>query len=230
MITKQEIMDFSREFSLRSEVIEKDYVLGWLLAGIQQSLLAEHWIFKGGTCLKKCYFETFRFSEDLDFTLINQDHIDENFLTETFTKIASWIYDETGIEIPSDTIKFELYQNKNGKTSIEGRIGYIGPLQRRSSFPRVKFDLTADETLVLKPVVREVHHPYSDKPADGIKVHCYNFAEIFAEKIRALAQRASPRDLYDVVHLYRHVHPSMQVKEILQALCGRESFMYRIRI
>jgi len=27
------------------------------------------WAFKGGTCLKKCYFETYRFSEDLDFTL-----------------------------------------------------------------------------------------------------------------------------------------------------------------
>lgn len=30
--------------------------------------LGESWVFKGGTCLKKCYFETYRFSEDLDFT------------------------------------------------------------------------------------------------------------------------------------------------------------------
>lgn len=34
MISKQEIMDFAREFSLSAETIEKDYVLGWLLAGI----------------------------------------------------------------------------------------------------------------------------------------------------------------------------------------------------
>ncbi len=218
MISKQEIMDFAWEFSLRPEVVEKDYVLGWLLAGIHQSPLAEHWIFKGGTSIKKCYFETFRFSEDLDFTLISQAHIDENFLTETFIKVAFWIYDEAGIEIPSETIKFELYQNKNGKISIEGRIGYIGPLQRRGSFPRVKFDLTGDEILVLQPVVREVHHPYSDKPTDGIKVHCYNFAEIFAEKIRALAQRASPRDLYDVVHLYRHLGGNINSEIIFQIL------------
>ena len=26
-------------------------------------------VFKGGTCLKKCFFETYRFSEDLDFTV-----------------------------------------------------------------------------------------------------------------------------------------------------------------
>ncbi|HLB42365.1 MAG TPA: nucleotidyl transferase AbiEii/AbiGii toxin family protein [Gammaproteobacteria bacterium] len=63
MIDKQEIMDFAREFSLPVNTIEKDYVLGWLLAGIANDTeLFEKWIFKGGTCLKKCYFETYRFS------------------------------------------------------------------------------------------------------------------------------------------------------------------------
>lgn len=57
MITKQEIMDLAREFSLEAKTIEKDYVLGWLLAGIaNHPELFDKWIFKGGTCLKKCYF------------------------------------------------------------------------------------------------------------------------------------------------------------------------------
>ncbi len=34
MIDRKEIMDFSREFVLTANVIEKDYVLGWVLAGI----------------------------------------------------------------------------------------------------------------------------------------------------------------------------------------------------
>jgi Nucleotidyl transferase AbiEii toxin, Type IV TA system len=55
-------------------VVEKDYVLGWILAGIYgHEELAESWVFKGGTCLKKCYFETYRFSEDLDFTLREEE-------------------------------------------------------------------------------------------------------------------------------------------------------------
>jgi predicted nucleotidyltransferase component of viral defense system len=75
MITKQEIMDFSKEFNRRPDIIEKDYVLGWLLAGIAaHPELHDAWVFKGGTCLKKCYFETFRFSEDLDFTLKEEAH------------------------------------------------------------------------------------------------------------------------------------------------------------
>ena len=42
-------------------MVEKDYALGWLLAGVyQQADLADDWIFKGGTCLKKC-FEPYRF-------------------------------------------------------------------------------------------------------------------------------------------------------------------------
>ena len=67
MINRQEIRDFSREFGLAANMIEKDYALGWVLAGISNHpALASSWVFKGGTCLKKCYFETYRFSEDLD--------------------------------------------------------------------------------------------------------------------------------------------------------------------
>jgi predicted nucleotidyltransferase component of viral defense system len=70
VISRQEILEFSRELGLSTEVIEKDYVLGWLLAGIHNHPdLESSWLFKGGTCLKKCFFETYRFSEDLDFTL-----------------------------------------------------------------------------------------------------------------------------------------------------------------
>jgi predicted nucleotidyltransferase component of viral defense system len=198
-------MEFSREFGLTTNVIEKDYVIGWVLAGISnRPELASSWMFKGGTCLKKCYFETYRFSEDLDFTLTNSDHFNVDFLVNAFHEISEWLYETTGIEIPKDTIRFEIYENPRGGISAEGRISYRGPLQRRGDPARIKLDLTIDEVLVLDSTLREVHHPYSDRPADGIHIQCYAFEEVFAEKIRALAERERPRDLYDVVHLYRH--------------------------
>ena len=154
-------MDFSREFGLSPQVIEKDYTLGWLLAGIAANPeIGQSWVFKGGTCLKKCYFETYRFSEDLDFTLTDPDHLGEAFLLETFNQISTWIYDHSGIEIPADTLRFEIYENPRGKNSAQGRVGYRGPMQRRGDTPRIKLDLTDDEILVLEPVMREVHHPY----------------------------------------------------------------------
>lgn len=205
MIDRQEILEFARELSLAPHVVEKDYVLGWLLAGIAaHPMLGEQWIFKGGTCLKKCYFETYRFSEDLDFTVKDADTLIEATLVGAFKEITDWVYDRAGIELPADTQGFELYPNPRGHIAVQGRVGYRGPLGRRGDPPRVKLDLTADEMVVLEPEIRAVHHPYTDQPEDGVHILCYPFEEVFAEKLRALMERQRPRDLYDVVHLFRH--------------------------
>jgi predicted nucleotidyltransferase component of viral defense system len=214
VIDKREIINFSRELSLAPNVVEKDYVLGWLLAGIaQHPELSSTWIFKGGTCLKKCFFETYRFSEDLDFTITEPAQLNSEFLTKAFTEIAEWVYETAGIEIAKELIRFDVYTNPHGGTSVEGRISFRGPMQRERDLTRVRLDLTADEVLVLEPVMRKVHHPYTDNPGEGIEVRCYSFEEVFAEKIRALKERLRPRDLYDVVHLYRHdnLRPDRQV-------------------
>ena len=204
MIPKQEIMALAADLQLQAHVVEKDYALGWFLAGISaHPLIGSRWVFKGGTCLKKCYFETYRFSEDLDFTLQDAEHLDENFLTGVFEEIGEWVYDACGLQLPPETRKFEVFTNPRGSQSAQGRVGYRGPLGRAGDPPRIKLDLAADEVLVLTPVQRPVHHPYTDRPAGGINVLSYSFEEVFAEKMRALAERQRPRDLYDVVHLYR---------------------------
>ena len=205
MIGRQEILELSREFSLRPNVVEKDYALGWLLFGIgQHPELKDKWIFKGGTCLKKCYFETYRFSEDLDFTLRDSAHLDEPFLVRVFKEVGEQIYERSGLELNPETFRFEAFQNLRGKTAVQGRVGYRGPIAPGGELPRIKLDLTSDEQVVLEPVRRPVHHGYSDAPQAGTEVLCYPFVEIFAEKMRALAERERPRDLYDVIHLYRH--------------------------
>lgn len=207
MIDRREILELAREFGLSANTVEKDYVLGWLLAGIYNlSELSKDWVFKGGTCLKKCFFETYRFSEDLDFTLLNPEHLNEQSLLKAFTEISAWVYDQSGIELPSSGLRFEIYQNPRGQLSAQGRVSYRGPLLNRGDLPRIKLDLTADEQLTLEPVSRRVHHPYSDQAEEGIHALCYSYEEIFAEKVRALAERERPRDLYDVVHLYRQAN------------------------
>ena len=51
------------------EVLERDYLLSWMLVGIGEiPVLRDTLAFKGGTALKKCYFGNYRFSEDLDFS------------------------------------------------------------------------------------------------------------------------------------------------------------------
>jgi hypothetical protein len=140
----------------------------------------------------------------LDFTITDSSQLNKDFLTKAFTEISAWIYEATGIEIPRELIRFDVYQNARGATSIEGRLAFRGPMGMGGDLPRVRLDLTGDEVLVLEPVMRKAHHPYSDNLTDGIEILCYAFEEVFAEKTRALKERLRPRDLYDVVHLYRH--------------------------
>jgi len=204
MIEKNEILKMAAGLELNPDTVEKDYVPGWMLFGINQHREISNWALKGGTGLKKCFFETFRFSEDLDFTLSKQSHLTENFLLKTFIEITDFLSEEVGIVFFKDRFKFKIIDKGNGKFSAQGKIHYNGPLRRRQGIATIKLDLTTDEILVLKTVKKKVHHPYTDEPSDGIYVNCYAFEEIVAEKIRALAQRARPRDLYDVVHFFRN--------------------------
>jgi predicted nucleotidyltransferase component of viral defense system len=204
VIDRRELIDAASKFSLNPHVIEKDYVLGWLLAGIYtHHALADTWIFKGGTCLKKCFFETYRFSEDLDFTLTDPSHIDANFLRQVFAEIGARVYEASGIELPSDKQTFEIYRNPRGNISCQGKLSYRGPISPTSGgLPRVKLDITADERVVLPPIRVAIFHPYSDVPENGIEVLAYAYEEAFGEKIRALGERSRPRDLYDVINLF----------------------------
>ena len=204
MIHKTEIIEFSKKLSFMPSIVEKDYVLGWLLAGISaQKNLSQNLIFKGGTCLKKCHLETHRLSEDLDYTVLNEKYVDEDFLTSSFEAVSDWVYENNDIEMPKNLISFEKYKNKKGIVSVRGKIGFRGPLLQKRNLPKIQLDVTASEILVLEPVKLKVHHPYSDEPKNGIAAYCYSYEEAFAEKVRALSERARPRDLYDIVCLFR---------------------------
>ncbi len=84
--------------------------------------------------------------------------------------------------------------------------------------PRIKLDLTADERLVLPPVKVPIFHPYTDAPEDGIHVLSYAYEEAFGEKVRALAERTRPRDLYDVINLFRNTEARPSPSVLLDVL------------
>src|SRR5262245_56266960 len=219
MIGGEEIMRVAGDLGLRPEIVEKDYVLGWVLAGIfHDQVLAPVWIFKGGTCLKKCFFETYRFSEDLDFTITDRTHLDQDFLIERFSQIGQWIYDTTGIEIPSDMLRFDVWNTPSANRAGNERISYRGPLMPGGDLPRIRLDLTTDEALVREPVMRLVGHPYTDAPAESIEARCYAFDEVFGEKVRALGRAfASPGSI--------RCHQPVSN----QRVCGRSGYGRRSR-
>lgn len=230
MVSKKEIMRVTRLCGLKPQVIEKDYVLGWILAGIyQHASLKNSWIFKGGTSFRKCHFETCRFSEDLDFTIPEPSYLNHDFLIEVFREISDWLLDRCGLEIPKSLLSFEFYTNSRGSKSCQGKLGYrgpIGPLSGYRSLPRLKIDLTLDEIVVLPPIQRIIHHHYSDNPQEDAPARCYAPEEAFAEKICALGRRAISRDLYDVINIFRNNDIKLNrsvLNDLLQKKCEHRS-------
>ncbi len=164
-------------------------------------------------------------SEDLDFTLRDERHLEEGFLRHALGEVVAWVAEQSGLAMPADQLGFDFYKNPRGRLSCQGKIGYRGPVSppAAAGWPKIKLDLTADEKLVLAAVRREVFHPYSDRPDDGLWINCYAYEEAFGEKVRALAERTRPRDLYDVVNLYRHgdSRPSPAVlRDVLEQKCA----------
>jgi predicted nucleotidyltransferase component of viral defense system len=218
VITRADIIERVREWQLTEEVVEKDYVLGWLLWGFgSDPVLGDQWVFKGGTCLKKCYIETHRFSEDLDFTVLPGGPYRPEQIEPFLAGLLARVHDASGIDLSSREPALRL---RPDGLSTEGRVYYIGPRQTRQA-ARVKLDISANETVIRPPVLREIAHPYPDGPLPG-RVRCYSFEELFAEKIRAMAQRARPRDLYDIINLFRRndlrLYPGL-IRQALEEKC-----------
>ena len=70
MITDAELRRKSSQKNIRLDLIEKDYILGWIIYGISKTSKKDQIAFKGGTALSKIYFPlNWRISEDLDFTI-----------------------------------------------------------------------------------------------------------------------------------------------------------------
>jgi predicted nucleotidyltransferase component of viral defense system len=221
VIPQAEVLALRAEWGLRDDVIEKDFVLGWLLAAIaSEPRLADSWVFKGGTCLRKCYYETYRFSEDLDFTVIDGGPETAEELVPILETVANWLRYRSGIEIEVTPGDIRRSRNRRGNPTTVVRVAFRGP-RNPPGLPKVKIDLTSDEVLATPVAKRSILHPYSDSADLNAHVTAYSIGELLAEKIRALVERCRPRDLYDVINVYRHPELVTDPRAVRDALLSK---------
>jgi uncharacterized protein len=193
MIKSGEIQNKAREVGVRDQQIEKDYILSWILQGIaQHARLSKTIVFKGGTLLKKAYFENYRFSEDLDFTLLDSDISNEQIL-EWFADVFRYVREEANI--PLEIID----NNQHEDGGINFYISYVGPLGGLGANKKVKVDISRSEQLVFDPVMQNTFLSYSDQ--EPHQLLCYPLEEVLLEKLRSVMQRMQARDLYDIWYL-----------------------------
>lgn len=193
--------------------IELDYALGWFLTELGKHPFGDKLAFKGGTALRRCHIGEYRFSEDLDFTLLYNDVTFEQ-VKAAFEEVSSKVRERTGMDFRFDAPDPEPHKNSHTFT-----MRFTGPMWSERRF---KVDITITECifgdLEIRPVIRT--YDEFDFP-DGASVKAYSLAEIAAEKLVALTdkQRTQPRDLYDLWYLSGEGH--VEVTELAHAVAAK---------
>jgi len=199
VIKPGEIQNKAREVGVRDQQIEKDYILSWILQGIaQHEELSTTITFKGGTVLKKVYFEDYRFSEDLDFTLLDND-IPNRKIFEWFNEVFEYIREEANIPLGIIDPESHRDRHEHEDGGINLYISYVGPLGGIGANKRVKVDFSRSEQLQFEPVMQNTFLGYSDQ--EEHQLLCYPLEEVLVEKLRSVMQRMQARDFYDIWYL-----------------------------
>ena len=200
-------------------VLERDYCLSWFLVGLSRSPLRSRLIFKGGTALRKCYFPDYRFSEDLDFTLVEE--VPFETIRKDLDAAFEGSYRDSGV-----LFRYARSDRQSHTNSHTFYLSYEGPLGGLPSGKEAKTDITIREKLIYpieeRPVLR-AYKEYEDIPGNAV-VKVYSLKEIAAEKVIAVCDRArnEPRDLYDLWYLCEQAH--MDLAEVTDAIAGKLEF------
>lgn len=232
------IQDEASRKKVPMHVIEKDYALSYVLAGIaNQPELTHSLIFKGGTALKKIFFGDYRFSEDLDFSVINPpkgkqlEHALLNALVH-----SKALLNEYG------SFDMQLKRNPEKEPHPKGQDAFNVQVKfpwQPTALCRIKVEITHDEPVILSPEFKPIIHGYDEK-IDCV-VACYHIEEIVAEKLRALLQthqklvargwnRPRARDYYDLWCILKDYSSAVNTNRLIEMLdkkCQHRGVSYK---
>ncbi len=189
MISRGLITQRANDEQLPAQTIERDYVLANVCADIG-ALANAHIVFKGGTLLRLCYFDDYRYSADLDFSA-----------TDGLTTADAGVVVRTAVDACRTRIEAPMLE----VSAIDGGtmwISYVGPLGSKPR--RIKLDISDDE-LVGSHHRLPIMPRWPDLPADG-EIEGYALDEVGAEKLRCIAERLQCRDLFDLDELLDGQH------------------------
>ncbi|MBP1911681.1 nucleotidyl transferase AbiEii/AbiGii toxin family protein [Thermococcus stetteri] len=227
----------------KPELIEKDIVLHTILKRLySDEYFAENYLFKGGTCLVKCYFGYYRFSVDLDFTFKNQEKwkgLSKRSKRKALVKEAQGVSNlikaaasYVGLEFNADLQNRRYIEFGSGSRMITYKLYYPGGLIKVqvNLIENVLFEpkrLTAKTLLSGVSLSRNDRLYFYDFLGDysEVEVLAYDLREILVEKVRAILTRKVQklRDFYDLYLLYRHglrvsEHREAIIKKVIPAL------------
>ncbi len=209
MITERELRQIAGRTGLGVGQTEHEYAMLCVLDTLSQtSLLSDTFCLKGGTALRLIYFDDWRHSVDLDFSVLPV------FPSEELREHVERWFAQVDV-VHRMAVRLLDFHRANGAARM--RAQFVGPLRHSA---RLLFDVTLDEPVLLSPQRREVIA--SSFPALSPVILTYALEEILAEKMRSILQRGKSRDYYDVWRLLREESPAFDasvVRSILERKC-----------
>ena len=209
MLLKTRLQNYKNRYAAQWEIIEQDYILSWILAGLVSiEELRKALVFKGGTCLRKCYFGDYRFSQDIDLSVM-RNH--ENLKTSLHNHIEkACVLTESLIQNQGEGVYLQCSPYKEKRPHPKGQQAFLVQAKlpwHREFLTKVYIEVSFEEHVILSPSKRLIIHPYDE--SFDFSISSYDINEIVGEKIRALLQfskklhergwgRSRVRDYYDL--------------------------------
>lgn len=193
MLTRHAITRRADADRVDAAVVERDYILAHVVAQLHRANPEDggHLVFKGGTALRFVHIGQYRYSADLDFTVIGG------------TTAAAIAAIADSLEAARQHAELPHLELTDAATPA---IAYVGPLG--AGKPRhIKLDVTTDEHIE-SVEQRTIHAIWPDLP-DPVAFSVYPIEEIGAEKLRCVIQRVQCRDLYDIFRLTSDMNVSL---------------------
>jgi len=234
----------------RRDLIEKDLILHQMLTDLSQDkFFAQNFLFKGGTCLIKCYFGYLRFSEDIDFTWKDQSPF-KGMSGKKIRSQLSKVIDNTGSAFESIAKKRGLdfkAEKRNpdymefggGNKTCTLKIWYDSEILKRRSFLKVQINFVEsmcfspkkghlNGLLTGKHEELEALFPEYAEYANKIPFGIYDIREILSEKVRALLTRegTKARDFLDVYLVCRKF--GIKPEDMEKCIVGKLGFALKL--
>lgn len=193
MLTRFAITRRADDDGVDASVVERDYVLAHIVAQLHRAKPADggQLVFKGGTALRLVHIGDYRYSADLDFTVIGGS---ADAATAAMVAVLDAARQHAGFPI------LEL-------TDGDSPIAYVGPLATAKP-RRLKLDISDTEVVEAVEQRTVLDGVWPDLP-DAVPFAVCPIDEIAAEKLRCIIQRVQCRDLYDIFRLVEDLGVSL---------------------
>ncbi len=211
---RKEFVELSDRTKFSSLLLEKDYHLTRILHKISEKQIKDL-IFKGGTCLNKCYLGFYRLSEDLDFVynqdVGNQSKMQIKRILDKLRRELIEILSILGLNTSSELGKGWKMLTSKVKPKIIGLeiiTNYASLID--DSLQKIKLEISFRKKLIKSPKIKAIHHEFIDSLGQpilkkDIEIEVIDLSENLAEKFRALVTRKNiaVRDIYDIYFILK---------------------------